>query len=384
MNRIHQIISRIVVLTAFFTININAIFSSQHKLIVSENTIVTIHGTVTPDLSSTLNCFRSSVPSINIIIDKNGEVVTSISAELLRRFKSGESINFTDVINDGQIPDKLTKKYETVGFSLQDGVFKLAKVYSKCDGVVPIGDKANHAGVSYWRGRTSVNNFSVGIELVTQLFCMSGESECRAVLLDPMMFASSDYYWQPFSNSQIDALVDVLKVITNAFVVDPWDVVGHADVAPHRKLDPGPIFPYKRLAEEGFGMWPDDDLLDLMEQLHTIQDSGSMKSSAREMLSQLGYCVDISSLAMYNSGDTVRLYRELIEAPARANRYRAGEDYFLKCAISAFKMHYYEFLLYAAESLGRGTDRLMALEADVPLVLTLLSLKKKYPAAFGG
>lgn len=86
---------------------------------------------------------------------------------------------------------------------------------------VPCSKRAWHAGVSSWRGRERCNDFSVGIEL-------EGSDET------------------PFTDAQYAALDDLLAALRAAYPID--DVVGHADIAPGRKTDPGPCFDWSRLA----------------------------------------------------------------------------------------------------------------------------------------
>lgn len=86
---------------------------------------------------------------------------------------------------------------------------------------VPCSKRAWHAGVSSWRGRERCNDFSVGIEL-------EGSDET------------------PFTDAQYAALDDLLAALRVAYPIE--DVVGHADIAPGRKTDPGPCFDWARLA----------------------------------------------------------------------------------------------------------------------------------------
>lgn len=100
--------------------------------------------------------------------------------------------------------------------------------------------RAWHAGDSQWNGRTWLNSSSIGIELINR-----GYSEDQRGRL-----------WYPYSEQQIDALIVLLKDIMQRHGLKPGAIVGHSDIAPQRKVDPGPLFPWKRLADAGLVPWP--------------------------------------------------------------------------------------------------------------------------------
>ena len=91
-------------------------------------------------------------------------------------------------------------------------------------------DRAWHAGLSWWGGITDVNSSSIGIELDN-----TGS--------------------EPFAGAQIDALLALLADIRQRYPIPAANFVGHGDVAPARKADPSPFFPWARLAAAGFGLW---------------------------------------------------------------------------------------------------------------------------------
>ncbi|MFC3608269.1 N-acetylmuramoyl-L-alanine amidase [Stutzerimonas tarimensis] len=101
--------------------------------------------------------------------------------------------------------------------------------------------RAWHAGDSEWNGRTWLNATSIGIELVNPGFVDTPEGRL----------------WYPYSEQQIDNLIVLLRDILTRHGLEPGAVVGHSDIAPQRKVDPGPLFPWQRLAEAGLALWPD-------------------------------------------------------------------------------------------------------------------------------
>jgi N-acetylmuramoyl-L-alanine amidase len=107
--------------------------------------------------------------------------------------------------------------------------------------LVPEDKLAWHAGISFWRGATRINDTSIGIELENR-----GWQKSAAVKR-----------FTPFAPGQISALIPLAKEIIARYDIAPQNVVAHADVAPQRKDDPGPLFPWQQLAQQGIGAWPD-------------------------------------------------------------------------------------------------------------------------------
>ena len=100
--------------------------------------------------------------------------------------------------------------------------------------LVPEDRVAWHAGRSHWRGRDALNGTSIGIEIVN----LHGDRH--------------DY-----PDVQIDALIELCRDIVGRHpAIVPRNVVGHSDIAPKRKVDPGLRFPWARLAASGVGLWP--------------------------------------------------------------------------------------------------------------------------------
>jgi N-acetylmuramoyl-L-alanine amidase len=115
---------------------------------------------------------------------------------------------------------------------LTDGEAKVSAHYLVAeDGqvvqMVDEDDRAWHAGKSYWRGITDVNSASVGIEIVNP---------------------GHEWGYRPFPEAQVEAVIHLSKKIIHRHRITRGNVVGHSDVAPARKEDPGELFPWERLA----------------------------------------------------------------------------------------------------------------------------------------
>lgn len=98
--------------------------------------------------------------------------------------------------------------------------------------LVPEDLRAWHAGAGCWGNVADVNSRSIGIELANPGNC-------------------------PFAAAQMDALEDLLAGIRARWQIRPERIIGHSDMAPGRKIDPGPRFDWRRLALGGFSVWPE-------------------------------------------------------------------------------------------------------------------------------
>ncbi len=103
--------------------------------------------------------------------------------------------------------------------------------------LVPEAQRAWHAGVSAWRGHVGINDRSVGIEIVNP---------------------GHEWGYRAFPALQMAAVCDLCLDILRRHPVPARNVVGHSDVAPDRKTDPGELFDWAGLAANGVGLWPDD------------------------------------------------------------------------------------------------------------------------------
>lgn len=104
--------------------------------------------------------------------------------------------------------------------------------------LVPEHLRAYHAGLSYWRGRRALNDTSIGIEIVNP---------------------GQEWGYRPFPPAQMHAVRALCHDILSRQAISARNVVGHSDVAPNRKQDPGELFDWRWLAAGGVGVWPGPD-----------------------------------------------------------------------------------------------------------------------------
>jgi N-acetylmuramoyl-L-alanine amidase len=94
--------------------------------------------------------------------------------------------------------------------------------------------RAWHAGDSAWRGVTDTNGRSIGVEIVNP---------------------GHEFGYRPFPQAQIETVINLVGDIRSRWTIDDALILGHSDVAPRRKQDPGELFPWRALAEAGHGLW---------------------------------------------------------------------------------------------------------------------------------
>lgn len=144
-------------------------------------------------------------------------------------------------------------------------------------------DAAYHAGLSYWCNKTALNRHSVGIEHVNAGY---KETEDQPV---GIIIEGSDKEWYPFPLTQIAASLKLCKEIIARYNIHPRNIVGHSDVAPGRKADPGPLFPWKELADEGIGAWPKPENFEIMPCLKNAYETQQLEAWLIEHLHLWGY-----------------------------------------------------------------------------------------------
>ncbi len=105
-------------------------------------------------------------------------------------------------------------------------------------GLVDEGRRAWHAGVAHWRGGDDINGRAIGIELANP---------------------GHEFGYRPFPAVQLDKLCDLARDILVRHAIPRHRVLGHSDVAPGRKRDPGELFDWLRLWTQGIGFWPEAD-----------------------------------------------------------------------------------------------------------------------------
>ena len=145
------------------------------------------------------------------------------------------------------------------------------KIYS----LVPLEQRAWHAGASAFRGRTNINDTSVGIEIVS-------DGIAREYRPDPNPYHPYDHYVD-YKPIQIEKVAQIIKYVAEKYNVPARNIVAHSDIAPSRKKDPGAKFPWKELYDKyNIGAWYDES------DKQTFMDEEKFKAtSIREIKDEL-------------------------------------------------------------------------------------------------
>jgi N-acetylmuramoyl-L-alanine amidase len=106
--------------------------------------------------------------------------------------------------------------------------------------------RAHHAGISKWGNATDLNSMSIGIEIDNNGF-------------------------EPFTEVQMNSLLQLLDRLKRAYNIPQANFIGHADVAPGRKVDPSRYFSWQTLAEKGFGFWFDTTNVEVPPDFNALQ-----------------------------------------------------------------------------------------------------------------
>ena len=149
--------------------------------------------------------------------------------------------------------------------------------------LVPEDATAWHAGVSCWEGKIGMNQRSVGIELVNP---------------------GHEHGYRDFPEAQMNALEELALGILDRHPIPKRQVLGHSDVSPMRKEDPGELFDWRGLAEKGIGLWPTQTEMEPVP--GTVKD-------VQVAMRNIGYCMPVN-------GDDDEIYRTILSAFQRHYR----------------------------------------------------------------
>jgi len=148
--------------------------------------------------------------------------------------------------------------------------------------LVPDSQRAWHAGRSRWHQYAGLNASSLGIEIVNLGYPP-----------EDALLPAHQRRWQPYTQAQIAAIGALTQKLVQRYRIPPTQVLAHSDVAPERKQDPGPHFPWRELAQHyGVGAWPDEARVTALRQ----QPAPAWNALTwQQQLARYGYGVALSS-----------------------------------------------------------------------------------------
>lgn len=145
--------------------------------------------------------------------------------------------------------------------------------------------RAFHAGISHWRNNVGLNDNSIGIEIVNKGYTVD-------------KFGTRQFY--AFPEHQYKKIAALVRDIVDRYMIPPTNILAHADIAPNRKQDPGPLFPWKRLYDEHqIGMWYDEDtqkgLHDVsLNEISSLYNDGNFIRNIQGQFKDFGYDIQVT------------------------------------------------------------------------------------------
>ncbi len=191
----------------------------------------------------------------------------------------------------------------------------------EADGSIPIYElvkpeqRAWHAGISSWQGINNLNFSSIGIEIVNLGFIEKQALEKHKITIaqQPLLAQTLPYQdhqgkrWFHFPKEQIAALIELAAPLVKQHKIDPTRVIGHADSAPGRKQDPGPLFPWYTLAHEEIGAWPRTAVVEYYEK--RVKEKPLTIKQQQAALKKYGYELDTDGVLGPKTKNTIETFQ---------------------------------------------------------------------------
>ncbi|MEN3931308.1 N-acetylmuramoyl-L-alanine amidase [Microvirga sp. W0021] len=153
--------------------------------------------------------------------------------------------------------------------------------------LVPEARRAWHAGVSSWAGQKDINSRSIGIEIANP---------------------GHEGGLPPFPEAQIKAVIALCRDIAQRWQIKPQDILGHSDIAPGRKVDPGELFPWEQLHREGIGHWVPPVSM-TTGPIYKRDDQGAPIEALQAMFAMYGYGIMINGVYDQQMEDVVAAFQ---------------------------------------------------------------------------
>lgn len=182
--------------------------------------------------------------------------------------------------------------------STRDATYPYSKL--KIIQLVDEQDRAWHAGYSHWQGRDNLNDTSIGIEIVHQPICEKVYGNKVGGEYGPNQMC----HFPEFEPQQMELLVELIQDILSRHPdIDATRIVGHSDIAPSRKSDPGPEFPWLQLHQAGIGAWYEETTFNLYQHMFAMHPPSL--ALTQKALKRYGYPIKVTGELDKSSQDVL-------------------------------------------------------------------------------
>lgn len=202
-------------------------------------------------------------------------------------------VHYTATNNEYSIKELISNRVSTHFLVLDEDD---NKIYN----LVPLDQRAWHAGVSSFRGRTNLNDTSIGIEIVS-------DGIARDRRNDPNRYPPYDAYLE-YKPIQIEKVAQIIKYVSARYNIPARNIIAHSDIAPSRKKDPGAKFPWKELYEKyDIGAWYNES--DKQAFMDEEKFNATSISDIKEELRKYGYEINRTNEWDRDSKDVVYAFQ---------------------------------------------------------------------------
>ena len=173
--------------------------------------------------------------------------------------------------------------------------------------LVPEDKRAWHAGESEWKSSKNLNDSSIGIEIVNL-----GLNEVTLTDSDTATARAlkNQYRQAPYTEEQIKKIAILVKYLSEKYEIAPENILGHSDIAPQRKLDPGPMFPWKELYDKyNIGMWYDEDEKNKIQTEIGAEFSTLTVTAYQNEFKKFGYAIQITGVYDKQTANVIKAFQ---------------------------------------------------------------------------
>ena len=173
--------------------------------------------------------------------------------------------------------------------------------------LVPEDKRAWHAGESEWKSSKNLNDSSIGIEIVN-LGLNEDILDDTDVGVERAL--KNQYRQAPYTEEQIKKIAILVKYLSEKYEIAPENILGHSDVAPQRKLDPGPMFPWKELYDKyNIGMWYDEDEKNKIQTEIGAEFSTLTITAYQNEFKKFGYAIQITGVYDKQTANVIKAFQ---------------------------------------------------------------------------